>query len=729
MNYGHRLEFGTFITPLADGDPVALAKRSEELGFELVTFQDHPYQPAFLDTWTTLAWVAGQTERIRLAGNVLNLPLRDPAVLARSAASLDLLSGGRLELALGAGAFWDAIEAMGGRRLAPGEAVEATEEAIDIIRGILDAGQRNPLQYAGKHYRVPGAQRGPLPAHHIPIWLGALKPRMLRLIGRKADGWLPSLGRLGPDGLRAGNKIIDEAAIAAGRDPSDIRRIVNIGYRGAEELLPLVLEDGVGTFILAVDDESTMERFAREVMPVLREAAGPGTVTRPSWLRARRRPGIDYDGVPASLSGAVVEPGDIDYPRVKSTYMRAGSPGIVLRPRNTAEVVEALAYARRHRGLPLGIRSGGHGVSGRSTNDGGIVISLAQLNHIEVYDDRRVRLGPAARWVDVALALAPHGWALTSGDYGGVGVGGLATAGGIGWLARKHGLTLDHLRSAEVVLASGEVVRASATENPDLFWAIRGAGANFGIVTDFEFDVDEVGDVGWAQLVLDASDPAGLLVRWGAAVEAAPRDLTAELIMGPPQRGSYAQVMAVVDSDDPETIVGQLRPVAEAGPLLQQQVVLTPYAGVMASFVSDADHDGHGEPASRSGLVTHLTPEFAADAERLLRSGAVYFFQLRSVGGAVADVDPDATAYAGRAANFQVTALGANQRRLNEAWDKLHHHLVGSYLNFDTDLRPERLLDAWPPATLERLRALKRRYDPDNVFRDNFNIDPGKDHD
>jgi hypothetical protein len=335
MGYGHRLEFGTSIRPLAGGDPVALAKRSEELGFDLVTFPDHPYQPAFFDTWTVLAWVAGQTERIRLAGNVLNLPLRDPALLARGAASLDLLSGGRLELALGAGTSWDAIAAMGGRRLGPGEAVRATEEAVDIIRGMLDAGQRTPLRYAGEHYRVPGGQRGPLPAHHIPIWLGALGPRMLRLVGRKADGWLPSLDRLGPDGIREGNKIIDEAAVAAGRDPADIRRIVNIGYRSAEELLPLVLEDGVGTLIPAVDDPSTMERFADEVIPVLRAAAGPVGQTRPSWVRARRRAGIDYDGVPASLSGAVVEPGDIDFPRVRSTYLRGGSPGIVLRPRTT----------------------------------------------------------------------------------------------------------------------------------------------------------------------------------------------------------------------------------------------------------------------------------------------------------------------------------------------------------------------------------------------------------
>ena len=149
-----------------------------------------------------------------------------------------------------------------------------------------------------------------------------------------------------------------------------------------------------------------------------------------------------------------------------------------------------------------------------------------------------MRIGPGARWMDVAAALAPYGWALSSGDYGGVGVGGLATAGGIGWLSREHGLTIDHLRAVEMVLADGSVVRASEEENADLFWAVRGAGANFGIVTSFEFEVDEVGDVGWAQLVFDASDTAGFLERWGAAVEAAPRDLTSFIILGRPRGGS-----------------------------------------------------------------------------------------------------------------------------------------------------------------------------------------------
>ena len=145
-DYGHELQLGTFITPQnADPQtPVALAVLTEEVGLDLVTFQDHPYQPSFLDTWTLLSWVAARTERVHLSGNVLNLPLRPPAVLARAVASLDLLSGGRVELGIGAGAFWDAIEAMGTPRLTPPESVEALEEAIDVIRALWDTDGRGP---------------------------------------------------------------------------------------------------------------------------------------------------------------------------------------------------------------------------------------------------------------------------------------------------------------------------------------------------------------------------------------------------------------------------------------------------------------------------------------------------------------------------------------------------------------------------------------------------------
>ena len=447
-------------------------------------------------------------------------------------------------------------------------------------------------------------------------------------------------------------------------------------------------------------------------------------------MRGQRRFGIDYDALPVSLAAGAVEPGDARYSRVRSTYLRGGSPGLVLQVGSTAEVVDALAFARAQ-GVPLAVRSGGHGISGRSTNDGGIVIDLSRMNTIDITDKetRRVRIGAGARWMDVAAALAPFGWALSSGDYGGVGVGGLATAGGIGWLTRKHGLTIDHLRAVDMVLVDGTVTRASATENPELFWAVRGAGANFGIVTSFDFEVDEVGDVGWAQLALDASDTAGFLYRWGSAQEAAPRDLTSFLIMGRPRprQPMVATIMAMVDSDDPDTIIDRLQPIADAGPLLDQSVTITSYAAVMAN-ASSAGHNGQGDPVARSALIDHLTPEFAEAAAGMLASGAVYFFQIRSVGGAVADVPSSDTAYSHRSANFSVVALGADRARLDQEWDRLQPHFKGLYLSFETDLRAGRLDDAFPAATLARLRDLKAIVDPDNVFRDNFNITPAPDN-
>ena len=218
-DYGHPLRFGTFIQPSSQQPEatVALAQLSEQLGYDLVTFQDHPYLPAYLDTWTLMTWVAARTERIHIASNVLNLPLRPPAVTARAAASLDLLSAGRFDLGIGAGGFPDAIGAMGGRRLSAGQSVDALGEAIDVIRGIWAAEETAPLRLDGEYYALRGAKRGPAPAHEIPVWVGAYKPRMLRLVGRQADGWLPSLPYLKPGDLSAGNQVIDEAARAAGR--------------------------------------------------------------------------------------------------------------------------------------------------------------------------------------------------------------------------------------------------------------------------------------------------------------------------------------------------------------------------------------------------------------------------------------------------------------------------------------------------------------------------------
>jgi alkanesulfonate monooxygenase SsuD/methylene tetrahydromethanopterin reductase-like flavin-dependent oxidoreductase (luciferase family) len=291
-DYGHELLFGTFITP-ANAHPeavVGLAQLSEELGLDLVTFQDHPYQAAFLDTWTLMSYVAASTASIHIAPNVLNLPLRPPAVVARAAASLDLLSGGRFELGLGAGAFGEAVAAMGGPHRTPGEAVEALAEAVTILRELWDTSVRGGVRVAGQHYTVNGVKRGPAPVHPIGIWLGAYKPRMLRLTGRVADGWLPSAGYLPPDELAAANAIIDEAASAVDRPPADIRRLYNLsgsfgtgsGFlqgppgQWVEQLTRLALDDGIGTFILGTDDPDDIARFAEEVAPAVREAVATG---------------------------------------------------------------------------------------------------------------------------------------------------------------------------------------------------------------------------------------------------------------------------------------------------------------------------------------------------------------------------------------------------------------------------------------------------------------------
>ena len=186
-------------------------------------------------------------------------------------------------------------------------------------------------------------------------------------------------------------------------------------------------------------------------------------------------------------------------------------------------------------------------------------------------------------------------------------------------------------------------------------------------------------------------------------------------------REAHADVLAVIDSPDPETIVNRLQPLADVARVLQQRIAVTSYADVMAN-ASDHYHDGQGDPAVRSGLLNHITPEFAEGAKRLIEGGGSYFFQIRSMGGAVADVPPDATAFPNRSANFSVVAFGPSRSRLNAYWDKLNPHFDGLYLSFETDTSPERLLEAFPEPALSKLRALKATYDPSNLFRDNFNV-------
>ena len=293
-DYGHDLEFGYFLIPDSSdpGGILDLGERLDALGYDLIGIQDHPYQRRFFDTWALMAMILARTERVRVFPDVANLPLRLPAMLAKEAATLDQLSGGRFELGLGAGAFWDAIAAMGGPRRFPGEAVGALEEAIAIIRAMW-SGQRG-VRLEGEHYRVVGAQPGPLPAHDIGIWLGALGPRMLGLTGRLADGWVPSMSYLAPGASLESQKIIDAAAREAGRDPSAIRRIYNINGSFAPSaaqpfgpadrevvgppehwvaaLTSLATEYGFASFVLWTEPTAeSLRLFVEEVAPAARE--------------------------------------------------------------------------------------------------------------------------------------------------------------------------------------------------------------------------------------------------------------------------------------------------------------------------------------------------------------------------------------------------------------------------------------------------------------------------
>ena len=284
MPDGKSLKFGYFLIPNADQPLISMAQEAERLGLDYVAVQDHPYQRRFVDTWTLLSMIAASTSRIGLFPDVASLPLRPPAVLAKAAASLDILSGGRFELGMGAGAFWDAIEAYGGPRRTPGIALEALAEAIEVIRKVW-SGERN-LRYEGKHYRLRGAHSGPVPAHPIGIWLGVTGPRALRLAGQVADGWVPSF-RGDLQKIADMTRHLDDAAANAGRDPASIRRILNVNGtitdgpsngilngpvdQWVDELSDLATSYSFDTFIFWGEGEGQLQRFAQEVIPGVRE--------------------------------------------------------------------------------------------------------------------------------------------------------------------------------------------------------------------------------------------------------------------------------------------------------------------------------------------------------------------------------------------------------------------------------------------------------------------------
>ncbi|WP_099020580.1 LLM class flavin-dependent oxidoreductase [Mycolicibacterium palauense] len=287
-DYGRVVQFGVFITPRSDrlDNGLALAALADE-SLDFIGVQDHPYQRRFLDAWAFMSNLLLRTERVRVVPDVANVPLREPAVMAKMAASLDVLSGGRMELALGAGAFWDPIVAMGGPRRSPRQAAQALREAVEVTR-LMWSGER-AVSYDGEFYRLKGLHPGPQPVHDMQVWLGVGGPKLLRYLGGHADGWIPSNSYFPPDVLPQMQRQIDAGALEAGRDPAEIARVYNVFGRivdvptderfngtveqWVETLVGLVVETGMDTFIFAApdDDVDQVRRFAREVVPAVRD--------------------------------------------------------------------------------------------------------------------------------------------------------------------------------------------------------------------------------------------------------------------------------------------------------------------------------------------------------------------------------------------------------------------------------------------------------------------------
>ncbi|WP_328323814.1 FAD-binding oxidoreductase [Kribbella sp. NBC_00382] len=434
------------------------------------------------------------------------------------------------------------------------------------------------------------------------------------------------------------------------------------------------------------------------------------------------------------FGGDVIEPGGAEYEAVSGSVVVPGSPAYVLRPVSVADVRAGVRFAV-DTGLKLAVRGGGHGFAGFATNDGGVVIDLSRLATVEVVDKEQhlVRIGGGAVWGQVADGLAPDGLAISSGDTRSVGVGGLTLSGGIGWKVRKYGLALDSLVAVELVTADGEVVRASGDENQELFWAVRGGGGNLGIVTAFEFAAHPTTDIFFGKIAFPATELATVLQGWADYLRTAPEELTSIVDFANPFLGgpnAPVEINVAYDGDDAELAAQAIDPIRRLGTVLSDEVSLRPYADILV--------DGMTPPPgiqlmTRSGFVdTASVPEVLRILAEVGGAERSPIMSVRSVGGAVARVADDATAYAHRQAElmFATTVLGpkpvvdAAVPALTALWGRLAPHVSGAYSNFLSSTTEEAVAAVYPGATRERLARIKRQYDPGNLFAGNHNIQP-----
>jgi len=430
------------------------------------------------------------------------------------------------------------------------------------------------------------------------------------------------------------------------------------------------------------------------------------------------------------ISGAVVLPGEPAYSDVKDGVVHRGEPAVVVRCASTDDVREALRCAREL-DLPIAVRSSGHSNAGLSTNDGGMVIDLRPMAEVRVLDPERglVRLESGATWGEAARVLGPHGLAISSGDTATVGVGGLLLGGGIGWLVRRYGLAVDRLVAAELVTADGETVRASADSDPELFWALRGGGGNFGVVTSFELIADRVPGVHYAELSFPRDEAATVLKGWRDYLRSAPDEVTSFAYLYPSFGGERMPlyVAACYAGEDRTAAEQALAPLLALGPALTSEVSARSYE----QMLGEAGPLPPGlVPVVRNRFADQLSDELidrlVAETDRM----ETLYVELRSLGGAMAEVDPAATAFACRGGETLVTTvLLSNEPGPEAEFESLWSELGPltspfGYTGFLSTASAADVAAVYPPDTYRRLSAVKARLDPDNLFRSNHNIVP-----
>lgn len=410
-----------------------------------------------------------------------------------------------------------------------------------------------------------------------------------------------------------------------------------------------------------------------------------------------------------------LRPGTSAYTASVTTLTGVGTPDLVMRPETAQQVAEAVRYARAHH-LSVTVRSGGHSLAGLSTAPDGLLLDLRAMDQVVVDPiTRLVRVGGGARWGQVADALRPHHLGITSGDTASVGVGGLTLGGGIGWMVRRHGLAIDQLVSAQIVTADGRVREVSARRHAGLFWALRGGGSGFGVVTRFDLMAKPVGDVVFGRLTLPLDDPAPLLTGWRDVQIGADERLTTTLTLVPAMSGRPALAMIGLCFAGPEADVdAPLERLRALGQVLSDDVSLRPYAGILEDEEPPA---GGMRLGMHNALLPDLSDAVLRDVAALTDSPPT-MVSLRGLGGAFSRVPEGTTAFPSRAAEALVIAMriapGADDSALAEppGWDRVARHGTGVYGNFRS--QPAPALDL--SATGRRLAGLRATYDPNGMF-------------